>query len=88
MLSGLNLIYVLKMFMWIYTFYVLNGNILEYDFSVKWQICKRAYVPEQTEAKKGEAMMRHTCAAAWETFCAEGVGSHHHRLKAADENEK
>ena len=31
-------------------------------------------------------MMRHTCAAAWETFCAEGVGSHHQRLKAADEN--
>ena len=24
---------------------------------------KRAYVPEQTQAKKGEALMRHTCAA-------------------------
>ena len=51
-------------------------------------MCKRAYVPEQTQAKKGEAMMRHTCAAAWETFCIEGVGSHHHRLNAADENEE
>lgn len=33
-------------------------------------------------------MMRHTCAAAWETFCIEGVGSPHHRLNAADENEE
>ena len=30
--------------------------------------------------------MRHTCAVlAKETFCKEGVGSNHDRLKAADE---
>ena len=51
-------------------------------------MCKRAYVPEQTQAEKDEALMRHTCAAAQEIFREEGVGSHYIRLKAADENEK
>ncbi len=51
-------------------------------------LCKRTYVAE-TQAKKGEAMMRHKCCYLGKILCRRGGQQQYdHWLKAADENEK